>query len=487
LIVLAVPALSFPFLILAVGQGPEVWAATAIVAGLILLVEALRRRSARWALAAGTVAGLSEWFRTGNLLLFAVPCAVYSLSALRLQTRRQGDQETRGPRAASPCLLVSLSSCLIPALALVAWVAVAAAADLAVPSPVNKTVANLWDCRTDMEGPAVVEEHPDGTHLVISMLGYSLVPVQGTNLQTGPVKSATYFDYAVRSSRGRSTLDFLRGNAGVMARAYIQHLQQVLTSGLRGLRQAIGNLIVLLFGVQLLCSVGNGVKPSDPFSKNAASHTFAVAGAALGHYFGPVVLIAGDAPTQYILMALPFFVLVAARGAVRLVVAGGKHFGLQRTGRFSAADVDRAPWLLTAWTAAVLIGAGVLSYAWAQQRLYELQRLALEEQAAVDALCLEGKKVACRNMCWFVDRQVQTILLPYATVAELEVYVRDHNIDGILVWEKEPTPFFNATPYDSPAAFGRALQESPLFGPPRTSGTWRWYPVLATATAKEQP
>src|SRR5438874_4313204 len=109
LVALAVPAVSLPFLVLAVGQGSEVWAAAAIVAGLALLVEAVRRHSGTWALAAGTVAALSEWFRTGNIMLFAIPCAVYTLAAFE-QTRRQGDKETRRQnclrRSSSPCLLV---------------------------------------------------------------------------------------------------------------------------------------------------------------------------------------------------------------------------------------------------------------------------------------------------------------------------------------------------------------------------------------------
>jgi hypothetical protein len=380
--------------------------------------------------------------------------------------------------------------------ALLAWFGVATLADQSVPSSVNKTVANLWDCRVDKGGPLVVDEHPDGTRLVYPVLGYCLVPGGRTDFPTLPAKSETYFDHAVRTSRARSTFAYCREHAAQIGRAYIQHLQQVVTRGFLGVRQTIGELVLVLFGVQLLLCMGRkGFKlresgKPDPFAEDSATHTVAVAGAALGHYLGPVVLITADAPIHYILVALPLFGLIAARGAVRLAelaAAGWRHFGSKRTDSISNGDTLLVPRPLIALTAAVLIGSSAFAYGSVLERLNDLQQLAIEQQAAVNALHLEGKKVACRNMCWFVDQEVETFLLPYATVAELEVYVREHNIDGILVWEEEPTPYFKATPYGSAAAFDRALQESALFGPPGVSGTWRWYPVLTTATAKEQP
>jgi hypothetical protein len=490
----AVPAVSLPFLVLAVGQGAEVWAAAASVAGLTLLVTALKQlgmgTQTFWAVASGTVAGLSEWFRTGNIMLFAVPCAVYTLAALREQIRRQNDF-----LPCSPSLLVSLSPCLPPAMALTAWAAVAALANQAVPSSVNKTVANLWDCRADMGGPAAVDVHPDGTRLVHFMLGYSLVPAGRTEFPIGPSKSETYFDYAVESSRGRNTLDYCREHGEEIGRTYLQHLEQVVTHNFWGLRQTIGKLVLVLFGVQFLVCIGQGLKARRPgktaaFSEDAASHTFALAGGALGHYLGPVVLIAGDAPIHYILVALPLFILIAVRGGVRLVdfaAAGWKRFNRRGTG--PASDVDTLHVLrpFVALTGAALVGLSACSYGSAFERLKELQQLSAEQQAAVNALGLDGKKVACRNMSWFVDQEVETFLLPYATVPELEVYVRDHNIDGILIWEEEPTPFFKATPYESTAAFEQALHESALFGGPRVLGTWLWYPVMPTTTAKERP
>jgi hypothetical protein len=79
LVALLLPEISVPFLEYAVGEGPEVWAAAASVAGLAILVASLHGRSVWSALMAGTIAGVAEWFRTGNLLLFAVPCAVYAV------------------------------------------------------------------------------------------------------------------------------------------------------------------------------------------------------------------------------------------------------------------------------------------------------------------------------------------------------------------------------------------------------------------------
>ena len=97
------------------------------------------------------------------------------------------------------------------------------------------------------------------------------------------------------------------------------------------------------------------------------------------------------------------------------------------------------------------------------------------QQAAVDALNLEGLKVACRNMGWFVDRDVRTVLLPYARIAEIESYVQAHAIDGILIWEEEEMAAFRATPYGSLTEFARALEKSTVFAAPRIASGWRWY------------
>jgi hypothetical protein len=52
------------------------------------------------------------------------------------------------------------------------------------------------------------------------------------------------------------------------------------------------------------------------------------------------------------------------------------------------------------------------------------------EQADLDSLGLEGSRVFCRDMNWFVDRDVVTVFLPYADVAGLEQYVLGQHADG---------------------------------------------------------
>jgi len=321
----------------------------------------------------------------------------------------------------------------------------AALSEQAVPSAVNKTIANLWACRTDLHGPWITEELADGSPMRSSLLGYTLVP--GT--------AETYLDHSLSSSRGRSTLAFCYQHAGEVADAYIQHLQEVVTSGFRGLRQRLGGLVLALFGLQLVLSLAH----------DREWHTLALAGGALAHYLGPVVLIAGNEPAHYLLVAYPLFVVVAVRGAVAL-------------SELLVGCSERSwPTLVLGLVLLVIVSRSILFHEAAATQLRSLQQQALREQAAMDALELGGRRVACRNMCWFVDRDVQTIFLPYATVPELESYVLAHRIDGILIWEHEPTAAFRANPYGSLLDFGRALQDSGRFDPPQVSGAWRWYPV----------
>jgi hypothetical protein len=429
LIALALPAFSFPFWELAVGQGPEVWAAAATVAGLAILVEGLQRGSACWALSAGIIAGLAEWFRTGNLLLFAIPCAVYSAAALR-----QRDYHAIFSAAA----------------AFAAWLGMAACADLAVTSSINKNIANLWACRADIGGPIVTEKLADGSSSTFSMLHYILVPG----------KSEIYIDEVLRDSRGQSTLAYLCNHAGEIACAYAVRLQEAAANGFSGLREKIGDLVVSLFVVALALCLAR--------RDQAARHTFALAGGALGHYLGPVVLLVGDAPSHYLLVAMPLFVLVGLRGVIRLA-------RLFRGGR-----------LLPVSLCLSALVCGIPFYRDATSLLRHFQEQSARQQAAVDALQLDGQRVACRNMAWFVDRDVQTVLLPYATVPELATYAQAHAIDGILIWDDETT-FFRATPYGSPSEFARALQDSELFAPLRSAGGWHWYPLSRRDNTKEQP
>jgi len=92
-------------------------------------------------------------------------------------------------------------------------------------------------------------------------------------------------------------------------------------------------------------------------------------------------------------------------------------------------------------------------------------------------LKLEGKNVACRNMSWFVDRQVRTVLLPFATVPELEKYAGAQGLDGILVWEHENVIELGVIPYESYEVMDEAFRASSFFESPQVSGGWRWYSV----------
>src|SRR5262249_55259785 len=152
-----------------------------------------------YALAAGAIAGLAEWFRTGNLLLFAVPCAVYSAATLRQSAWR---------------------GCGLAAGAFVGWVGMAALRGIAVPSPVNKNVANLWACCDHLGGPTVTEELGDGNQLVYPMLHYALVP--GT--------AEIYIDSVIRQSCGKSTLEYVQEHADEISKAYVHGLKQAWTS-----------------------------------------------------------------------------------------------------------------------------------------------------------------------------------------------------------------------------------------------------------------
>lgn len=444
LIALGLPAASSTFFTLAVYQGPEVWAAVCIVAGLAALVVGLQHCSWPWAVIAGMTAGLAGWFRTGNLLLFAVPCAVYSLAALRPYNRVRFT---------------------LPAGALAVFVGMTALAGLTTPASVNKTVANLWANAIETNGPFITAELPDGTKTAFSMAGWSLAP--GT--------TETYYDRIVCRSRDTTTLKYVQGHGWEIAATYMGRLKEAVTSCFSGLRSTIGGVIVILFAVQLLLCVAH----LDP----APQHTFACAGGALAHYLGPVTLLRGNQPNHYLFLVFPLFLVVAVRGAQRLVelvyaLWKRRHSVLARPRGFS--------WPLSAGAFAAFLALSAPYYRSTLEHLRAQQNEILEDLAALDALGLEGRKVACRNMCWFVDRRVHTVSLPYATVPELETYVRVHGIDGILVRDKEPMPYFHAMPYRSPAEFDQALRQSALFGTPQASGTWRWYPVRGTSLSKRQ-
>jgi hypothetical protein len=432
--------ISVMFLRLAPGQGPECWAAATVLLGLAGLVETAERRSWRWAVAAGGIAGLAEWFRTGNTLLFAVPCAVYGLAALRQRPRW---------------------TVAFPALALAVFLASSAVSSLALPSRVNKSVANLWGNLVEYGGLKIVETKPGTRPLTFYLGGLALVP--GT--------SETYYDYIVRSAQDQSSVAFLRDHAASILAIYGDHLSAVVRAGASGVRLLTGDAIAVLFVAQLLLVLFRRDGLTTP--------TLALAGAALAFYLGPVVFLRGDDLTHYLYMILPLVLLVAARGAVSYAELAAAFLRTRRAEqpatRFRLGALGVVLLLSPFVCLSVTYYLGALDYL----RDYSLQ--AAEEQHALDQLGLNGRKVACRRMSWFVDRPIQTVLLPYATVAELADYARAHDLDGILVWGNEPSPFFQAHPYGTEEAFDQALRASDRFGPAQVSGSWSWYPLRSTA------
>jgi hypothetical protein len=431
---------------LAIGQGPEPWAAAAILLGLGGFVEAVRRQSGIWGFGAGLVAGGAEWLRTGTTLLFAAPWLVYAL--VFLFQRRWKELELAAAGAAG----------LLIATVTAGWV---------VPSPVNKTVANLWHNLAENEGPLLTENVAGVGWVTFSMGGYRIVP--GTQ--------ETYNDYIVRSSREVSSREFLEGRGRVIFPLYLDRLGEALASGVWGLRWLLGDIVLGCFLFQIAMGAGVRTARSHPgeLSARRQIETTAFALAALGYYFGPVVLLRGAAPSHYLLLALPLFVIVAARGAVTLAEMIGALCQSRLPALAERARVRQGFALVL--LAALLISLSGHYYLQVLTTLREYQDRANTAQAAVDSLQLAGKTIACRNMSWFVDRDVRTVLLPYATVPELEAYARARDIDGILVWDDETQLFFRATPYASLNEFDRAMRKSSVFAPPQVAGAWHWYPM----------
>jgi hypothetical protein len=424
------------FLRMAVGQGPEPWAAAALVAGLAVLAVALRRRSWALGLAAGALAGTCEWFRAGSYLLFAVPCAVYALPALR-----------RRDWAASA----------VPALALLGFGLLTAAAGRSVASPVDKTAVALLHRLQEREGPQLLREVPDGGSLTIYLGG--LVLADGAGL--------TNCDSAVRQASTLRAGDVLRSRRGDIIALYADSLREVVTTGFRGLRLMTGPLVLAAFVLQALLSVLR--------RRGADLHVLALAAGAAAHYFGPVVLLRGNDPTHYLLVVLPLVLLPAAHFPVELWQQAcswlGSRPGLARL----AVRVGRMS-LAPALVGAVWVSAAFFAGALANVR--DARHEADDEQRALDSLGLEGRRVACRSMAWFVDRDVQPLLLPYATVADLERYAARQRLDGLLLWQSRREPYFSLSPYGLlPDELFRALGRSEAFGAPRAAGNWRWYPV----------
>ena len=87
-------------------------------------------------------------------------------------------------------------------------------------------------------------------------------------------------------------------------------------------------------------------------------------------------------------------------------------------------------------------------------------------------------------MAWFMDRDVRTLLLPYATVAEIERYAVRNRLDGVLLWKDPKEPYFYASPYGpSFDSFRGAMDTSTTFDEAHVAGNWYWYPLRTTAQA----
>jgi hypothetical protein len=421
---------------LAFGAGPEPWATAAVLAGIAALVEAIRRGSWRWAVVAGLAAGLSEWFRTGNLVMFGVPCAVFALAALAKRDRL---------RFALPLLTV------------VCFMGSSSIGERLVPSRVDKTTANLWGNLVESQGPQLTRTMPIFGTIVFHMGGLTLAPGA----------TETCYDHIVRRSRQVQAREFFLEKSDEIVPLYFRRLGDVASTFAWGLRLHTGEMLLILFLGQLAVSLFRRGR-EDIF-------ILALGGGAVAYFLGPVVLLRGDEATQYLLVMVPLMIPVAACGAVglgRIVLAGVKAWRPELAGR-----LQQHRRRLLALAAAPVLCLSIPFYLGGLTFIQKYERQAAAEIADLDALHLEGRTVACRNMSWFVDRDVQTILFPYATVPELETYVRANGVDGVLVWENEPCLFFYATPYGSLEKLDQAMRRSRVFDTPQVSGAWRWYPV----------
>jgi hypothetical protein len=448
LLILLVPMLvSVHFLRMAVGQGPEPWALAAVLGGLSALYEARERRSWTWAILAGVAGGLSEWFRTGNLILFGVPCAVYALGAWRQR---------------------NYLGCALPAVAVAAFVASATVCEWVVPSEVNKTTANLWGNIVEREGPGV-----DVSALKIE--GMTTMHVGGLTLAPGSLEA--YYDYLVRRSREQPALVFFWEHREQILSLYLDRLGRVAASGARGLRRYTGEALLIAFLVQVVLSL----RRRDALSL----HVLALASTAVTFYLGPVVFLQGDYALHYLLLILPFVLMTATRGLVEIMLL--MHRGLESVWPLLVLRLQKARTALLALALIPALWLTGIYYHGALDTLESTSAKAAEEQTALDGLELAGRKIACRNMSWFVDRPVQTVLLPFADVPQLEAYARHQGIDGILIWEHEPAAFLWLNPCGSLTDMDRALRGSTLFGQPQVSGGWRWYPVRHSLAQRRNP
>jgi len=443
------------FMRMAVGQGPEAWAAATLVAGLAGLVLALRLPNRGWALAlalaAGALAGLAEWFRAGSYLVFLIPDVLYLLRGLW-----QRDRKLAG----------------IPSIALASFMAMVFVSGLLVPSRVNKTVVAL----------AHRLQEQVGVEYTVQIGSDGMARFYMAGLQLCPNLLETNCDHAVNEARDVSTLEYLSAHRDEVAGVYLDGLRGVLTTEVdgmpfSGMREMTGALVFFLFVAGILLSL--------PCRKETDFHALALSGGALAHYFGPVVLLRGGDLTHYVLVILPFLFVVAAYGAQQLVAVTRLVF--QRLCPRLVDDTRPVAWPFLAMGLAPVLCQSVIFYLGAMRCVTQSYEEAQEDRAAVAALGLEGCKVACRSMAWFEDSDIQTVLLPYATAPELVHYAQAHGLDGLLLWEKEDAryTYFSITPYPTLEQFHQALEQNNAFGPPRVSGNWHWYPLRDSSFSRE--
>jgi hypothetical protein len=398
---------SATLLCVAVCQGPEPWAAAALVAGLAALVESLRRRSWGLACLAGTAAGGAEWFRAGNYLVFAIPSSLFALRALL-----RGDRKSAG----------------ISALALLSFLGMVRWSEALVPSPVNKIVVALTHRMQEYEGVPRPADAPESPAMARFIRGYQLAPDH---------QEANY-DAAVRQARGVSTLTFVRQHAGELLALYGDGLGEVVESRARGLRQITGDMVLVLCGVGLVLALRHPARERD-FA------ALVLSAGALAHYFGPIVLLRGGETTHYVVVMLPLFFLIATRAAEQLAEAA-LAYGWRR--QFILRDFGTGR-LFRLVAVTLLVCLATSFYVGALNTLQKTYQDAEANRTALEGFNLEGRKVACRNMAWFADADVQTVMLPYGTADELGRYARSVGIDGFLIWynNKKPTGFYYNFPY----------------------------------------
>jgi hypothetical protein len=434
------------FMRMAVGQGPESWAAAALVAGMAALVLALRRQSWTWAVSAGILAGLAEWFRAGSYLIFLIPAFLYLLRALLMRER--------GRR-------------ILPATAIAAFLAAVFVSGLLVPSRVNKTVVAMTHRLQEQVGvQCYVQLAPD-----------AVARIYMSGLQLCPNLVETNVDHAINEARDVSTLAFVREHFDELTGVYLDGIKGVFTTGFRGLRELTGEPVFYFFVFGILLSL--------PCRRETDVHALVLAAGALAHYFGPVVLLRGPDVTHYLLVILPFFYAVAAYGVQRLVTTAAVV--LKRLFPKYVDDSEQVAWPMLAMGAAPLVCIAVLFYHGALTHVMETYQEAERDRSAVTALNLDGQKVAVRSMAWFEDLDVETVLLPYARAEQLVNYAQANGVDGLLLWEKEdprytyfcvmPYPELQHPTFASLKDFHQALERTGAFDTPHHSGPWSWYPL----------